>query len=81
MRIEKSPFSHLRKLEQGLKNKPEQVFELLLLSQRKTSKKGLTKLWTKDNTTKTKQEQENKKYSLAVWTTMTVTRLFRNHKQ
>jgi hypothetical protein len=44
MRIEKSPFSHLRKLEQGLKNKPEQVFELLLLSQRKTSKKGLTKL-------------------------------------
>jgi hypothetical protein len=44
MRIEKSPSSQLRKLEQGLKNKPEQVFELLLLSQRRTSKKGLTKL-------------------------------------
>jgi hypothetical protein len=66
MRIEKSPSSQLRKLQQGLKNKPEQVFELFLLSQRKTSKKGLTKLGTKDNTTKTKQEQENKKHSLAV---------------
>jgi hypothetical protein len=51
------------------------------LSHRNTSRKRLAKLIAKDNSINTKQEQENKKCTHAVWTTVSVSHLFRDHQQ
>jgi hypothetical protein len=56
--------------------------KLLLLSQRKTSRKRTSKTRRKNNMNGTKQKWEKQqKYSLAVWPTVTAFTWFRDHQQ
>jgi hypothetical protein len=61
MRIEKSPSSQLRKLEEGLKNKPEQVFELLLFKSKKDLQKRTYKTVNKGQYNKDKTRTRKQK--------------------